>query len=916
MDTRLTASPNVAIISATIGLILVSFITTAFSQNPPGISLDKESYTWVERVYIKVENPSQAGSGFVFVSISTNDHSLDGYRLNEDASGSGIFTGEATLTGFEHQVFENADEIVTPETSGTGPSDGKLGAKRGDILRVKYEQGNSTYVDEAGISWMDGVITLDVSDCQPHTDCTVVVTDYDMNRNPENPDHLYEITVKSDSDPMGVTVTMVENGKNTGVFVGDFVITPNTDSVGQRLLARIGDTITAEYLDRTPSAPQPINEPRSIVSSSGFGVKENWALDEISRAGEDGITIHIEGIENYFPTVNKLEILLKANGIKTETREESGYYNKKLVLTKGLTFEITEPEQFEKVFGIDPKTFPRDFKGMQVNEAYIAERVRTTLQSCPPGGSAPDYCRAGQDQLEHMILNKVGTHHITESVILEQTRMNMTIVRPDLEAFTSDLMRVHNTGKAGGGSDTQFLLSQIGSAYQTSLIPDASGQQSGIFHVSIPPGTSLPGCENASECFIPVIIQIERGDTVVWSNDDSAAHTVTSGDKENGPDGVFNSNLIQAGASYEESFDKSGEYPYFCLVHPWMSGIVIVTPQDTQLPGEDPLDDSDFSQTVRFLNGFTLGYGFGKTWTYEYNVGFPVLYVEAHVEAGLGIGLRVPMDVKVEISKGVPRSPTSGTPYLTSLTMTTLDLEESEYKQILPFGKAFEGKEFNTYLGPAAHIEVELFGESVFDVSKGVPHPEGFNFVPPLGGEKVQFTEFDIDICETVDVCPALEMADLTLSAGVKGDMKGQSAVIHAVPYNSVEGDSEFGFSNNGEEKSATYHVTADTPLINIQNATYEANLQFIPRINAGIDTQYIPFSIEATVEFPAIEYQDILIGAHEGTFDVYTVPEFDALSAAILGAAIAAIVAFVRISRQSNLESATKTSLFLRQVV
>ena len=94
--------------------------------------------------------------------------------------------------------------------------------------------------------------------------------------------------------------------------------------------------------------------------------------------------------------------------------------------------------------------------------------------------------------------------------------------------------------------------------------------------VSVPAGTSVPGCEETNECYIPAEITISVGDTVTWSNDDTAAHTVTSGLVTEGPDGEFDSSLFMAGATFEHTFDSPGEYDYFCMVHPWMTGKVTV----------------------------------------------------------------------------------------------------------------------------------------------------------------------------------------------------------------------------------------------------------------------------------------------------------------------------------------------------
>ena len=94
--------------------------------------------------------------------------------------------------------------------------------------------------------------------------------------------------------------------------------------------------------------------------------------------------------------------------------------------------------------------------------------------------------------------------------------------------------------------------------------------------VIIPSGTSSPGCETSNACYTPESVTINVGDTVEWDNVDTAAHTVTGGSPADGPSGVFDSSLVMGKAKYSHTFDKAGSYDYFCMVHPWMIGKVLV----------------------------------------------------------------------------------------------------------------------------------------------------------------------------------------------------------------------------------------------------------------------------------------------------------------------------------------------------
>jgi len=93
--------------------------------------------------------------------------------------------------------------------------------------------------------------------------------------------------------------------------------------------------------------------------------------------------------------------------------------------------------------------------------------------------------------------------------------------------------------------------------------------------ISVPSGSGVPGCDETNECYIPAEVTVSVGETVTWSNDDTAAHTVTSG-IPGAPDGTFDSSLFMAGTTFDVTFDTAGEYDYFCMVHPWMTGKVQV----------------------------------------------------------------------------------------------------------------------------------------------------------------------------------------------------------------------------------------------------------------------------------------------------------------------------------------------------
>jgi plastocyanin len=119
-----------------------------------------------------------------------------------------------------------------------------------------------------------------------------------------------------------------------------------------------------------------------------------------------------------------------------------------------------------------------------------------------------------------------------------------------------------------------LLLSVLAVAMIGLMVPSVFAEHSRNATVENAEGSSTPGCE--PDCFLPATITIGVGGHVIFVNNDTAAHTSTSGTPANGLNGVWDSSLVVMGAAYTTPALDAGEYPYFCMVHPWMIGLVIV----------------------------------------------------------------------------------------------------------------------------------------------------------------------------------------------------------------------------------------------------------------------------------------------------------------------------------------------------
>ncbi len=126
---------------------------------------------------------------------------------------------------------------------------------------------------------------------------------------------------------------------------------------------------------------------------------------------------------------------------------------------------------------------------------------------------------------------------------------------------------------------TLFIFLAITVLFAVPLSTNAFAQTS--YDVNIPTG--------AADQFAPYfwqsekdgstsgIVEIVIGDTIVWKNADTAFHDITSGSETEGPDGIFYSKPLSHAESFTYKFSEIGHYPYYCTIHPWMEGTIIVT---------------------------------------------------------------------------------------------------------------------------------------------------------------------------------------------------------------------------------------------------------------------------------------------------------------------------------------------------
>jgi plastocyanin len=104
----------------------------------------------------------------------------------------------------------------------------------------------------------------------------------------------------------------------------------------------------------------------------------------------------------------------------------------------------------------------------------------------------------------------------------------------------------------------------------------AAGEAAARAHATAASGAVAASAANEvtidNFAFNPKIVSIASGSKLSWRNRDDVPHRVQSTDNRFAP-----SPVLDTKATYSVSFPESGEFPYFCSIHPVMQGKVVVT---------------------------------------------------------------------------------------------------------------------------------------------------------------------------------------------------------------------------------------------------------------------------------------------------------------------------------------------------
>ena len=246
------------------------------------LTLDKDVYSWRDRVTITVVAPDFNIDSLAVESIGNNDEvnirsqlDSDTATLTETGPNTGIFQGTIDLGGFKYEVANNV--MAQPANLL------QVGSEDGISVTFTYDEDERDLIQSALIRWNVAEVTWVEDSYREGATGTLRVVDPDRNLHPDTPDSI-ETIVFSDTYRGGIRVALTETEPSSGVFEGD-VIFDVLHSEGNRLQVSEGDIVTAAYDDATLPPPDDGDDLRVTGTTTVGSIVPPLERVEVSNLG-------------------------------------------------------------------------------------------------------------------------------------------------------------------------------------------------------------------------------------------------------------------------------------------------------------------------------------------------------------------------------------------------------------------------------------------------------------------------------------------------------------------------------------------------------------------------------------------------------------------------------------------------------
>jgi YVTN family beta-propeller protein len=217
-------------------------------------------------------------------------------------------------------------------------------------------------------------------------------------------------------------------------------------------------------------------------------------------------------------------------------------------------------------FGYDGKAVY--FTKAGVNAVEVLDPASDKIVAEVPTGVSPHYVNFFRNTtLGMVVVQGPGELLLFDPATNKPVRSIAVGKQPHWLAMLGDGKTAYVTNE--GSNDVSVVDLANG---KTTTIP-VGNQPRKVIVQPVTPATSGAKVSIANFAFIPPVVTIAPGDSVTWGNDDGAPHAVAF------KDGAPGSDSLLPGKTFRRTFERPGSYDYFCSIHPFMTGRVVVLPK-------------------------------------------------------------------------------------------------------------------------------------------------------------------------------------------------------------------------------------------------------------------------------------------------------------------------------------------------
>lgn len=217
-------------------------------------------------------------------------------------------------------------------------------------------------------------------------------------------------------------------------------------------------------------------------------------------------------------------------------------------------------------FGHDGKALY--FTKAGVNAVEVLDPASDKIVAEIPTGASPHYANLFRNTtLGTVVVQGPGELLLFDPATNKPVRSIAVGKQPHWIAVLGDGKTAYVTNE--GSNDVSVVDLASG---KTTTIP-VGNQPRKVVVQPVTPATGGVKVSIANFEFVPPVVTVASGDSVIWSNDDGAPHMVAFKDGASGSDSLF------PGKTFRRTFDRQGNYEFFCSIHPFMTGSVVVGPQ-------------------------------------------------------------------------------------------------------------------------------------------------------------------------------------------------------------------------------------------------------------------------------------------------------------------------------------------------